>query len=135
MFDSRNDFTGFFSLQHWSLIVIVLMISVGLFLFVYKSTTFSLVGFLMALSAAFLSGARWSLSQLIMQKGKLGLQNPIDLIYHIQPLMVIILFPIAAGFEGADVTYQLMFVMSTSLAFQVSAFRPRNTHFASTSTM
>lgn len=76
------------------------MISLGLFLFVFKSTAFNLIGFLMALTASFLSGARWTLSQLIMQKGKLGLENPIDFIYHIQPIMVLTLLPFAAAFEG-----------------------------------
>ena len=42
--------------KHWSLIVIVLMISAGLAMFTYKSTEFVLAGFLMVLSASFLSG-------------------------------------------------------------------------------
>ena len=42
--------------KHWSLIVIVLMISSGLAMFTYKSTDFVLIGFLMVLSASFLSG-------------------------------------------------------------------------------
>ena len=42
--------------KHWSLILIVLMISLGLSMFTYKSTEFVLAGFLMVLSASFLSG-------------------------------------------------------------------------------
>lgn len=42
--------------KHWSLIVIVLMISTGLAMFTYKSTDFVLIGFIMVLSASFLSG-------------------------------------------------------------------------------
>ena len=42
--------------KHWSLIVIVLMISSGLAMFTYKSTDFVFVGFFMVLSASFLSG-------------------------------------------------------------------------------
>lgn len=78
------------------------MISLGLFLFVYRSTTFHVFGFLLAFSASLFSGARWTLSQLVMQKSRLGLENPIDLIFHIQPLMVLTLLPFAAGFEGVD---------------------------------
>ena len=54
----------------------------------------------MVLTAAFFSGIRWTLSQLIMQKSKLGLENPIDFIFHIQPLMILSLLPIAIGVEG-----------------------------------
>ena len=80
--------------------MIVGMISTGLFLFVYKSTSFNLIGFLMCLTASVISGARWTLSQLVMQKDKLGLENPVDMIYHIQPIMLITIIPLAAGFEG-----------------------------------
>ena len=88
--------------QHWSQIVIVVLISVGLIMFTFKSTTFSMMGFLLALSGSFLSGARWTFSQLIMQKSAIGLEHPIDLIYHIQPLMILTLLPIAIGIEGTS---------------------------------
>ena len=42
--------------KHWSLVVIVLMISTGLAMFTYKSTDFVFIGFAMVLSASFLSG-------------------------------------------------------------------------------
>jgi len=88
--------------KNWSQIVIVVLISVGLIMFTFKSTTFSMVGFLLALSGSFLSGARWTFSQLIMQKSAIGLEHPIDLIYHIQPLMILTLLPIAIGIEGVN---------------------------------
>lgn len=53
------------------------MISCGLFLFTYKSTEFDLLGFILLLIASFSSGARWTLAQMLMQKSKLGLHNPI----------------------------------------------------------
>ena len=69
-------------------------------MFTFKSTTFSMIGFVLALSGSFLSGARWTFSQMIMQKSSIGLENPIDLMYHIQPLMILTLLPIAIGIEG-----------------------------------
>lgn len=42
--------------KHWSLVVIVVMIATGLAMFTYKSTDFVMVGFVMVLSASFLSG-------------------------------------------------------------------------------
>ncbi len=95
-------FALFFGLEkrHWSLILIVSTIAVGLFLFVYRSTSFNAIGFSMAMAASVLSGARWTLCQVVMQKSQLGLENPVDFIYHIQPLMLLTLLPFAAAFEG-----------------------------------
>jgi len=86
--------------KHWSLIAIVSMIGVGLMMFTYKSTDFNLLGFSMVLTASFLSGIRWTLSQLIMQRSSLGLSNPIDMIYHVQPIMTFTLLPFVLGFDG-----------------------------------
>merc|ERR1711971_13439 len=58
----------------------------------------------MVLTASFLSGIRWTLSQLIMRKAQLGLSNPIDLVYHVQPLMILCLLPFAVAFEGTRIS-------------------------------
>jgi len=84
------------------LILIVLLISSGLFMFVYKSSQFILEGFILVLVAAFLGGLRWTLSQILAQKNELGLSNPIDLLFHLQPTMFIGLFPLAMFLEGPD---------------------------------
>jgi len=73
-------------------------------MFTYKSTNFNFIGFSLALTASFLSGIRWTTAQLIMQKSKLGLSNPLDMIFHIQPLMIITLLPFSIGFEGVHFT-------------------------------
>ena len=49
---------------------------------------------------SFLSGIRWTVSQLIMQKSSLGLSNPVDMVFHVQPVMIVTLLPFAVGFEG-----------------------------------
>jgi len=86
--------------KHWSQVLIVGSISVGIGLFTHKSTAFSMVGFVMCLTASLMCGFRWTLSQKIMQKSQLGLENPIDMIYHVQPLMIIAVLPLAVGMEG-----------------------------------
>ena len=48
------------------------LISGGLFLFVYESSEFDLEGFILVLSASFIGGIRWTLSQIIAQKKELG---------------------------------------------------------------
>ncbi|NXJ89711.1 S35C2 protein, partial [Corythaixoides concolor] len=85
-----------------ALLVVVLLIAGGLFMFTYKSTQFNAHGFVLVLCASFLGGIRWTLTQILMQKAELGLQNPIDAMFHLQPLMFLGLFPLFAVFEGAS---------------------------------
>ncbi|KAH3775925.1 solute carrier family 35 member C2-like [Dreissena polymorpha] len=84
----------------WSLVVVVLFIATGLFMFTYHSTQFNAEGFAMVMTASLLSGLRWTLAQVVMQKNELGLHNPLDTMYHIQPWMIVGLIPLSAGFEG-----------------------------------
>ncbi|KAK4812829.1 hypothetical protein QYF61_022053 [Mycteria americana] len=83
-----------------ALLLVVLLIAGGLFMFTYKSTQFNAQGFVLVLCASFLGGIRWTLTQILMQKAELGLQNPIDIMFHLQPLMFLGLFPLFAVFEG-----------------------------------
>ncbi|XP_071783684.1 solute carrier family 35 member C2 [Centroberyx gerrardi] len=76
------------------LILVVLLISSGLFMFTFESTQFNMEGFIMVLLASFIGGIRWTLTQVLMQKAELGLQNPVDTMYHLQPLMFLGLFPL-----------------------------------------
>ncbi|XP_076068317.1 solute carrier family 35 member C2 isoform X2 [Oratosquilla oratoria] len=86
--------------MRWSVVFLVFLIAGGLFMFTYKYTQFNLFGFLLVLLASLLSGLRWTLSQLVMQKTELGLTNPIDMVYHIQPWMAASLLPLAVFMEG-----------------------------------
>jgi len=83
-------------LEKWrnSLIIVISLIALGLFLFVFKMTDFNFFGFSLALTASALSGARWTLSQVLTQKAELGLSNPIDTLFHLQPVMAVAMAPI-----------------------------------------
>ncbi|NP_001086345.1 solute carrier family 35 (GDP-fucose transporter), member C2 S homeolog [Xenopus laevis] len=107
-----------------ALILVVLLISGGLFMFTFKSTQFDTGGFVLVLAASGLGGVRWTLTQLLMQKAELGLQNPIDTMYHLQPVMFLSLFPLFIGIEGFHVatseqlfcsqdTHQLLTLIAT----------------------
>jgi solute carrier family 35 protein C2 len=48
-----------------------------------------------------------------MQKSNMGLSNPIDMIFHIQPIMIVALLPFALGFEGATITRGLANIQVT----------------------
>ncbi|XP_072370672.1 solute carrier family 35 member C2 isoform X1 [Scyliorhinus torazame] len=90
-------------LRPW-LIIVILLIAGGLFTFTYKSTQFNTEGFILVLVASFLGGIRWTLVQILTQKAELGLQNPIDTMYHLQPLMFVGLFPLFLFNEGLSLS-------------------------------
>ncbi|CAH0401762.1 unnamed protein product [Chilo suppressalis] len=74
--------------KSWSLVGIVLLIAVGLVMFTYKATQFDLLGFNFLLLASFAAGLRWTFAQLLMQRSSLGLHNPIDMVFHVQPWII-----------------------------------------------
>ncbi|XP_012223273.1 solute carrier family 35 member C2 [Linepithema humile] len=86
--------------KSWSLVGIVVMIAGGLVMFTYKSTQFGVLGFILCLLASFASGIRWTMTQLIMQRSKLGLHDPIDMMYYMQPWMLIPAISVTLWFEG-----------------------------------
>ncbi|XP_017098497.2 solute carrier family 35 member C2 [Drosophila bipectinata] len=86
--------------KSWYLVSIVGLIGTGLVMFTYKSTQFNALGFFFILFASLSSGLRWSFAQFIMQKSKLGLHNPIDMIYYMQPWMIASLVPLVCAIEG-----------------------------------
>ena len=65
---------------------------------------FHLFGFLMVLAAAMISGVRWTFAQTVMQKSQLGLENPVDFMFHIQPVMLLTLVPFLGALEGERAT-------------------------------
>lgn len=83
-----------------ALILVVLLIAGGLFMFTYESTQFNSEGFILVLIASFIGGIRWTLTQIITQHAELGLQNPVDTMYHLQPLMFLGLVPLFLYNEG-----------------------------------
>ncbi|XP_065748377.1 solute carrier family 35 member C2 isoform X2 [Phocoena phocoena] len=101
-------------LSNWSFLYITVSLytmtksSAVLFILIFSlifkleelSTQFNAEGFALVLGASFIGGIRWTLTQMLLQKAELGLQNPIDTMFHLQPLMFLGLFPLFAVFEG-----------------------------------
>lgn len=97
------------------LILVVLLIAGGLFMFTYESTQFNLEGFVLVLMASFLGGIRWTLTQILMQKEELGLQNPIDAMFHLQPIMFLSLCPLFISIEGLHLSTSEHFFRSSDM--------------------
>ncbi|KAJ0971471.1 hypothetical protein J5N97_019430 [Dioscorea zingiberensis] len=66
---------------------IILVISSGVLLSVSKDTEFELWGFVLVMLAAVMSGFRWCMTQILLQKESYGLKDPIKLMSTVTPLM------------------------------------------------
>eukprot|EP01134_Creolimax_fragrantissima_P004646 CFRG4646T1 len=87
----------------FALLGVIVTISVGVMLFTYGGEAhYNTFGLLLIMTATLMAGLRWVLTQLLLQHRKFGLHNPIDTLYHVSPVMSIVLTPIALIFEGTS---------------------------------
>ncbi|RDX70602.1 putative sugar phosphate/phosphate translocator, partial [Mucuna pruriens] len=66
---------------------IIIIISVGILLTVSKETEFDFWGFILVMLAAVMSGFRWCMTQILLQKETYGLKNPFTLMSYVTPVM------------------------------------------------
>ncbi|GAB2233925.1 hypothetical protein Droror1_Dr00003155 [Drosera rotundifolia] len=71
------------------LLGIILVISFGILLTVAKETEFEFWGFLFVMLAAVMSGFRWCMMQILLQREAYGLRNPITFMSSVTPVMAI----------------------------------------------
>ncbi|CAI5490719.1 unnamed protein product [Closterium sp. Naga37s-1] len=74
----------------FKLLGIMLVISVGVLFTVAGETEFELLGFILVMVAAFVSGLRWVLLQVLLQGDKLGLTNPLLTLAYLAPVMALV---------------------------------------------
>ncbi|KAF5458587.1 hypothetical protein F2P56_022608 [Juglans regia] len=68
---------------------IILIISVGILLTVAKESEFEFWGFVLVMLAAVMSGFRWSMTQILLQKESYGMKNPLTLMSYVTPVMAV----------------------------------------------
>ncbi|MED6137954.1 hypothetical protein PIB30_069848 [Stylosanthes scabra] len=73
----------------YSLSGIIIVISVGILLTVARETEFQLWGFILVMLAAVMSGFRWCMTQILLQKETYGLKNPLTLMSYVAPVMAV----------------------------------------------
>lgn len=95
-------FAFLFRLESFSLrlVGVISLISLGVFLMVFDTTSVDVPGIIMVFSASALSGLRWALTETLMKKRKMGLSNPFATIFWLAPMMAAILVPVSLGVEG-----------------------------------
>ncbi|CAH0028620.1 unnamed protein product [Clonostachys rhizophaga] len=83
----------------WRLVTIITVMTIGVVLMVFGEVEFKLGGFALVISAAFFSGFRWSLTQILLLRHP-ATSNPFSSIFFISPIMFVILFGLAIPVEG-----------------------------------
>ncbi len=67
---------------------------------VAAETKFVLVGAIQVLSASALGGLRWALTQMLLDRDEMGMNNPIATIFWLSPIMGVALISLSAIFES-----------------------------------
>ncbi|KAF9088528.1 Triose-phosphate Transporter [Mortierella sp. GBA35] len=100
-------FAFFFRLEkpRLSLILIIGVIVIGVVLTVAGETQFDMTGFVLVLLAAVMSGLRWSLTQMLLQKDQLGMDNPVATLYYISPIMFVLMSMLSLVIEDPFVEF------------------------------
>jgi solute carrier family 35 protein C2 len=81
------------------LIAIIATMTAGVIMMVAGEVKFSILGFTLVISAAFFSGFRWALTQILLLRNP-ATSNPFSSIFFLAPIMFLSLFLIAIPVEG-----------------------------------
>ncbi|XP_028778490.1 probable sugar phosphate/phosphate translocator At1g06470 isoform X1 [Neltuma alba] len=68
---------------------IMIIISIGILMTVAKDTEFEFWGFVLVMLAAVMSGFRWCMTQILLQKETYGLKDPLALMSYVTPVMAV----------------------------------------------
>lgn len=83
----------------WRLLGIISVMTVGVVMMVAGEVHFSAIGFILVITAAALSGLRWSLMQVLLMRNP-ATGNPFSSIFFLAPIMFVSIFAIAVPVEG-----------------------------------
>lgn len=83
----------------WKLVGVIATMTVGVIMMVAGEVEFSLLGFILVISAAFFSGFRWGLTQILLLRNP-ATSNPFSSIFFLAPVMFLTLISIAIPVEG-----------------------------------
>jgi solute carrier family 35 protein C2 len=89
----------------WKLVGIIATMTGGVIMMVAGEVDFSTLGFILIISAAFFSGFRWGLTQILLLRNP-ATANPFSSIFYLAPIMFASLLLIAIPVEGFADLYQ-----------------------------
>ncbi|KAF8324438.1 triose phosphate transporter [Cantharellus anzutake] len=93
----------------WRLIAVIMIIFTGVVLMVATETQFELIGMLLVISASALGGLRWALTQILLRKKGLGMDNPAATVFWLAPPMGVTLVFLSGLIEGFGVFWEKAF--------------------------
>ena len=83
----------------WRLVAIIATMTIGVIMMVFGEVDFSALGFILVISAAFFSGFRWGLTQILLLRNP-ATSNPFSSIFFLAPIMFLTLLLLAVPIEG-----------------------------------
>lgn len=83
----------------WRLVAIIGTMTLGVILMVFGEVEFKIGGFILVISAAFFSGFRWGLTQILLLRNP-ATSNPFSSIFYLSPVMFVTLLSLAIPVEG-----------------------------------
>ena len=94
-------FAFLFRLEYptWKLVAIIATMTFGVVMMVAGEVEFDLGGFILVISAAFFSGFRWGLTQILLLRNP-ATSNPFASIFYLAPVMFVTLMALAIPTEG-----------------------------------
>ena len=99
------------------LVLIITTMTIGVILMVSGETAFDALGFILVILAAFFSGFRWALTQILLLKNP-ATSNPFSSIFFLAPVMFVSLAIIAVPVEGfVDLAHGLKALVDAKGAF------------------
>lgn len=104
----------------WKLGGIIATMTIGVIMMVAGETAFDALGFILVMSAAFSSGFRWSLTQILLLRHP-ATCNPFSSIFFLAPVMFISLLIIALPVEGVPALLEGLENLSNAKGVPLSA--------------
>lgn len=89
----------------WRLVAIIATMTIGVIMMVFGEVDFSALGFVLVISAAFFSGFRWGLTQILLLRNP-ATSNPFSSIFFLAPIMFFTLFLLAIPIEGFPALFE-----------------------------
>lgn len=83
----------------WSLVGVIAVITLGVVLMVAAETELVVIGAVEVLTASMMGGLRWALTQMLLEKEKLGMTNPVAVVFWLCPIMAVLLILSSAMLE------------------------------------
>ncbi|KAI8589790.1 TPT-domain-containing protein [Geranomyces variabilis] len=93
----------------WSLTSIIAIICFGVLLMVMNEAEFNLVGYIEVQTATVLSGLRWALTQMLLERESMGMNNPLAATVFLAPLMALSLLIACSALEGLPTVFRSEF--------------------------